>query len=168
MLVRRIALFFGLVFAVAASQIPEYAQQYRQRLGGAIDELQSIVARFDADSARQGLSEQQGVAHLTQDSDEFVRGRGFQMQDVIERLKTLAQTQTAMAQSGPLGRILILAGNFDPLIARRAYASYEPAAPVTAEGFGFGALGFLAGFGLMRLLAMPFRRRRKTRHLPAR
>jgi hypothetical protein len=42
MLVGRLALFFGLLLAVAASQIPEYAQQYRQRLGGAIDELQTI------------------------------------------------------------------------------------------------------------------------------
>ncbi len=59
MLVRRLTLFFGLVFAMAASQIPEYAQQYRQRLGGAIDELRTIVARFDEDSAREGLTEQQ-------------------------------------------------------------------------------------------------------------
>lgn len=168
MLVRRLALFFGLVFAMAASQIPEYAQQYRQRLGGAIDELRTIVARFDEDSAREGLTEQQGVARLAENSDQFVRERGLQMQDVVQRLNVLSRTETAMAQSGQVGRLLTLIGDFDPLIARRAYASYEPAVPVTGEGFALGALGFLAGFGLMRLIAMPFRRSRKARHALAR
>jgi hypothetical protein len=168
MLVGRLALFFGLLLAVAASQIPEYAQQYRQRLGGAIDELQAIVARFDQDSAREGLTEQQGLARLAGNGDEFVRGRGLQMRDVVERLKTLSRADAAMTRSGPLGRLIVLVGNFDPLIARRAYASYEPAVPVTSEGFGLAALGFLIGVAFTRLIAMPFRRfGRRDRHLPA-
>ena len=36
---RRLALAIGLVFAIIAAQAPEFAQQYRQRLGGALDEL---------------------------------------------------------------------------------------------------------------------------------
>ena len=36
---RRLGLAIGLLVAAVASQAPEFAQQYRQRLGGAIDEI---------------------------------------------------------------------------------------------------------------------------------
>ena len=39
--------------ALTASQLPEFAQQYRQRLGGALEELRQVVADFDADAERQ-------------------------------------------------------------------------------------------------------------------
>src|SRR5437763_12722940 len=83
MFLRRIAALIGLFFAVAASQLPEYAQQYRQRLGGAIDELNAVIDRFDAEAAQSGMDEQQGIAHLQQSEDRFVQQRGAQMRDTI-------------------------------------------------------------------------------------
>jgi hypothetical protein len=163
MLTSRLAVFFGALAALAASQIPEYAQQYRQRLGGAIDELQRIVAEFDADSARLGLTEDQGVARLSNDSDEFVRQRGVQMSEIVDRLQKLSHSNTAMAESGSIQRLATLATDFDPLIARRAYASYEPAFPVTSEGFVLAGLGFVAGSGIFWTLTAPFRRRGRSR-----
>lgn len=161
MLRSRLALCFGLLTGVAASQLPEYGQQYRQRLGGAIDELQPIVAAFDADCARQGLSRQEGVTRLLANEDPLARGRGSEIEETAQRLQKLVRSQTAMAQPGSVGRLAALAVEFDPLIARRAYESFEPAVPVTAEGFAFGGLGFVAGFGLFRLLGAPFARRKR-------
>ena len=43
MRVHPVAFVIGLLLGFALSQTPEFAQQYRQRLGGAIDELQRIV-----------------------------------------------------------------------------------------------------------------------------
>ena len=44
----------GLALGVVLSQFPEYAQQYTQRLGGAVDELRIITEDFDraADGGR--------------------------------------------------------------------------------------------------------------------
>ena len=42
------AVGFGVLGGFLASQGPEFSQQYRQRLGGAIDELNRVVARFDS------------------------------------------------------------------------------------------------------------------------
>jgi hypothetical protein len=44
----------SVVFAALFGQAPEFAQQYAQRLGGAIDELDRIVRHFDEDSRRSG------------------------------------------------------------------------------------------------------------------
>lgn len=46
----------GLCCALAASQFPEFSQQYKQRLSGAVDELAWVVERFDADAAALGMS----------------------------------------------------------------------------------------------------------------
>jgi hypothetical protein len=45
----------SLVFAALFGQAPEFAQQYAQRLGGAIDELDRIERHFDK-AFRRGLA----------------------------------------------------------------------------------------------------------------
>ena len=48
MILRYFALAVALAAGLVTSQLPEFSQQYRQRLGGAIDELSRILADFDA------------------------------------------------------------------------------------------------------------------------
>ena len=55
----------GAVFLAAASQFPEYSQQYVQRLGGAVDELRLVVADFDKSAAGVGLSRDAALASMT-------------------------------------------------------------------------------------------------------
>ena len=64
MLARRIALAIALIAGLMGTQAPEFAQQYRQRIGGALDELKRIVAEFEAETARQHLTPAQGVSQL--------------------------------------------------------------------------------------------------------
>ena len=52
---RPISFALSLLGAALATQAPEFAQQYRQRLGGAIDELRGMVAQFDAEASFCGL-----------------------------------------------------------------------------------------------------------------
>ena len=157
----RMAALIGLFFAVVTSQVPEYAQQYRQRLGGAIDELNTIIARFDAESAQSGMSEEQGITHLQQSDDRFVQQRGDQMRDTVARRDRLERQARAFAEAGPVGRMLVLAEDFDPRIAARAYQAYEPAVPTTSEGLIAAVIGFIFGGGLIHLIAWPIRRRRQ-------
>lgn len=64
LVLRRIALGFALFCGLIASQLPEFAQQYRQRLGGAIDELTAIVDQFAAEAASQGMDASKAIAQL--------------------------------------------------------------------------------------------------------
>ncbi len=161
MFLRRIALLIGLFAAVVTSQLPEYAQQYRQRLGGAIDELNTLIARFDEEAAQSGMNEEQGITHLQQSDDRFVQQRGDQMRDTIIRRDRLEKQAQDFAKAGPVGRIAVLAEDFDPMIARRAYESYEPAVPTTSEGLLAALIGFVFGGGLVHVAAWPIRKRRR-------
>lgn len=159
MLARRFALAVGLLLAVALSQAPEFIQQYRQRLGGAIDELHRIVARFDEEAQGQGLTRDAGLARLRANADPLVRARGDDLQEAVDRERRLAAQDRAFAEAGPLLQYWVFAERLDPELAGRTYAIFQPAVPVTPAGFGAGAAGLALGYGGIRLAAAPFRRR---------
>ena len=56
MFARVLTLAGGLSGAAGLSQFPEFSQQYAQRLGGAVEELQLFVEEFDADAAGVGMA----------------------------------------------------------------------------------------------------------------
>lgn len=148
MIRRSLAMFAGGVGAVAGSQMPEFAQQYQQRLGGAIDELRIVAQHFDADAARAGLDRAGGLARLEKDAESFVRDRGRSARVSFERLATLESQQRAMDAPDLLSRSLALLKDYDPMIAKNAWARFRPALPLTLEG----AIAALAGFALFALL----------------
>jgi hypothetical protein len=158
MILRRLALFIGLTFAFLTSQLPEYAQQYRQRLGGALDELNRMLVEFDSDAARLQMNREQGIARLGANADEFARQRAERVREDSARAARLQRQLVAFENAGPLARLHVLASEFDPAIAARAWSVYEPAIPATGEGATLAGAGFLTGWGLLRLLSL---RRRK-------
>lgn len=134
MIIGRIALFFALLFGIATTQMPEFLQQYRQRLGGAIDELTMIVAQFDAQSAGQNLTEDAAIARLEANPDPLVQGRGDEMQRIVARLAKLRRAATAFNEPDIADKWGTIAATFDPHIAARAYETFQPAVPTTGEG----------------------------------
>ncbi len=162
MILRRIVFFLALAFGVLASQLPEFAQQYRQRLGGAVDELNRIIGEFDADAARMQMDRSAGLDRLLRNADDFVRQRGEQIRTDAERLARLERQLQSYQEAGPFWRLATLARNYEPEIARRAAESFEPAVPVTSEGLIASATGFLLGWLGGRALIAPVQRRRRT------
>ena len=161
MIISRLALFVALLFGVAATQVPEYVQQYRQRLGGAIDELSAIVAQFDAETAGLGITEDAGVARLEANADPLAQARGRDMAALISRLARLRRLEASLDSTNAVVRWTTFVASFDPPIAARAYADYQPAVPTTFGGLIAGLAGFVIGGGLVHLLGLPIRHRHK-------
>jgi flagellar motility protein MotE (MotC chaperone) len=156
---RTVGLGAGLICAVAASQAPEFAQQYRQRLGGAIDELRTVVERFDADAASQNLDRQTALRRLSANPDPLAQRRAADASLNAARLSDLERQRSEMQNSGSFGRIVSLVSEADPDVIHGTTAAFEPAVPTTLEGAVAAGGGFVLGYGLIRLLARPFRRR---------
>jgi hypothetical protein len=169
MLIPRLSFAFAILSAVAASQLPEFAQQYRQRLGGAIDELNREVVQFDADADAAHLTPEGAIDRLRQNADSLAQRRGDAMVYAVERLGRLERQRDSFATAGPLLRVAVMMRDFDVPIASRAFENFEPAVPTTSESFVCMAIGFVAGGGLVRLLGLPFRRRAQPQQpVPAR
>lgn len=168
MIGRVVAMFLGGLGAVGASQAPEFAQQYAQRLGGAVDELRAIVQNFDQDAAREGLTREAGLQRLEGSTDGFVMRRGRSLRGTVERYERLQAQQAAMTTPDAVSRVVALAKGYDAGIARRAMDDFRPAVPVTLEGLFFGLAGFLGGALAGAGLAAPFARAKGVKAYPAR
>lgn len=165
--VRIIAFGLGIFGGIVASQGPEYSQQYRQRLGGAVDELQRVIARFDADASANNETRESAIARLRSNPDDFVSRQGVGMQANVERLGRLQSHREAMIQAGPFARVALMLRDGDQDVMEAAYRDFEPAVPVTEEGLLSTAIGFITVWGGVLLLAGFMRsfRRPRTRNV---
>ena len=148
----------------AASQVPSFAQQYKQRLGGTIDELARIVVAFDRDAKAHGLKREAAVARFSEANDPFLARRGRSMALTIERWHDMSDHWRALDGMSSLTTLPTLLGGLDVELARRTWDAYRPAIPMTPTGLLHAGAGFLltrlALGGLTRLL---FGRRRRRR-----
>ncbi|MGO4573516.1 DUF2937 family protein [Microvirga sp. 2TAF3] len=162
-IVRIVAFGFGLLGGVLASQGPEFSQQYRQRLGGAIDELNKVLQRFDADAQVNGETQATAIARLRGNPDNLVSRQGVAMQANTERLTRLQAHRQTMLEAGPFMRVALMVRDGDVDVMEAAYRDFEPAVPVTEEGILAAAAGFIALWGGFLLLAGFLRSLRRPR-----
>jgi len=155
---RRLVVFLlALAGGVAGSQAPEFAQQYRQRLGGAIEELRAIVVRFDEDARRNGLDREEALATYGRAGEPFLRDRGMSMTQVIARFDALLRQRERIEATPPALRPLALLRQPDRRVLEGTWADYRPAVPVGPEGWLWAAVGLLLLGALAALLARLFR-----------
>jgi hypothetical protein len=166
MFARRFALAVAVLAGLIGSQGPEFAQQYRQRLGGALEELNRIIAEFDAEARRQNLTPAEGLSRLEANADPLARQRGEDMAEAIDRAKRLSDELQAIS-AGPLTRLYVVARDFDPEIARSTLDNYEPAAPLTLGALAAAGFAAFWGWAATHLIAWPFRRRSRLRAMRA-
>lgn len=164
MLVRMIVLAGGVAGAAGLSQFPEFTQQYRQRLAGAVDELSVVTADFDASAAAEGLSREAALESMG--ADGFIGRRHQDMARAFDRLEDLRADLALLSGAGAFERVYYASHMTDREVARRALEDFKPAMPVTFEGMSFAGAGFVLGavalsllLGLLRMLIWPFRRR---------
>jgi len=164
MLRRLIAGAGGIGLALVLSQFPEYAQQYTQRLGGAVDELRVITEDFDRAAEAGGLDRAQALERYNASNDAFLAGRGTSMTATFQRYDQLSETLLRIEGAGPVERLQALPAYLDTDIGRRTLENYRPAVPVTMEGILYAGAGFILGYlmisALVRFFALPFKRRR--------
>lgn len=157
MFARRLALAIAVLAGLIGSQGPEFAQQYRERLGGALDELRRIIAEFDAEAQRERLTPPEAIRRLEQNGDPLARERGRDMAETMARADRLQDQLEAMQSAGPVRRLYVFAKDFDPEIAERTLENYEPATPLSLEAVAAGVLAAFWGWAATHLVALPFR-----------
>lgn len=146
-----------LVSGLAGAQLPEFSQQYRQRLGGAVDELRTIVERFDADARAENLDRTAALRRHLENADDLIKRRGRAMIDTIARHERLESFRKELAGSSSFALVMNLSTRMDGQIAQATWRDFQPAIPVTAEGGVLAAIGALFGWLLAKLLALPRR-----------
>lgn len=161
-------LIAGCLGAAIACQAPAFMQQYKQRLGGAIDELATVVRHFERDARAAGMDRASAIERYSNSGDQFFVQRGVSMQGTIERWHDMSDHWRAMTAAPVLTRLPTFITGADRALMARTWDAYKPAIPTTPEGLGYGGAGFLLSHlifgGLLSLLRGG---RRKDRRIEA-
>jgi hypothetical protein len=136
-------------FAAHFGQAPEFAQQYAQRLGGAIDELDRTVRHFDEDSRRSGYDRPGALALMGRNQEQLIRDQATRMSETIDRLSKLRAQQAAMNQPGSFTRVSAFANGYDQDIASRTWRDFQFALPFSADAILFMGAGFIVSLLLL-------------------
>lgn len=152
---------------VAFSQMPEFMQQYLQRLGGHLDEARRQVAQFRHVAEQSGLSLDRLIAQTGSNTDPAVARLGSVMTESVHRVEELQAAQTALANASLWERPFVFMSNVDSEIARATWSMFKPAVPTTVEGLVYALLGM---FVLLTIyhggVRYPISRVARRRHAP--
>ena len=163
---RILMLLTMLITGTATSQLPEFSQQYRQRLGGAIDALEKVLSDFQRDATSNGLTFNEAIALQKASDEEFIQARGHSMEAADRRLHNLKEQKVQLQDAGSLRSIMVIAQSLDGELARATMDDYELGVPVTSEGLVSAVLGGVGGLFGIRILMFLFGIRRRFRKAP--
>ena len=135
--------------ALTSSQFPSFYAQYLQSLGGRLDQARLQAARLEALAADLGLTAEAYIARLGASTDEAVSRAGGLASGLLEDRAQLQVAYDALAGAALWERPFSFAFWGDTAIAQATLNRYQPALPVTPEGFAYAALGLLLGLGLV-------------------
>ena len=134
--------------AVLCSQLPEFFQQYLQRLGGHLDEARRQLEQFRDTAAQGGLTLDQLIAKTNAAPEPVVANLGKVMADTELRVQVLSSSEAAIRGASVWTRPFVFLRHCDPRIAHATWAAFKPGVPTTAEG------ALYAGMGMLLLLAL--------------
>jgi len=155
----------SVVLSLVFGQLPEFAQQYAQRLGGAIDELNRLVGRFDQDARRSGYDREGALALMQRNQEQLVRDQATRMSETIDRLTRLRGQQTAMKQGGLFTRVGAFATGYDQELAARTWSDFNFGLPLSSDAILFTALSFLMSLLLVGIATIGLGRLVRVRRL---
>lgn len=134
--------------AVVACQLPEFIQQYLQRLGGRLDEARRQLAQFTDIAAQSRLSLADFIDRTSHNADTSVARLAGVMRDTVSRVDSLSAADSAIRHASLWEKPFVFFSHFDPDIARATLSIYKPAVPTTLEGLVYAVLGMLVVLGL--------------------
>jgi hypothetical protein len=153
----------ALLPAVLFSQAPELVQQYRQRLGGAANELATVVRNFEEDSHRSGYTQQGALDLMGRNSEQLVRDQAERMRGYIDRLQRLRQQQAALGSGVTLTSLITVAREYDAPLMDQTWNDFVPAIPTTFLGLTTALLGWIAGYLVLFLTTLARRLTQRRR-----
>jgi hypothetical protein len=154
--------------AVIFSQIPEFMQQYAQRLGGHLDEARRQLQQFQQAAMQSGLTLDRFITQTATNSDNAVAKLGGVMSRAVTRADTLESAQSALQNASLWSRPFVFLRHVDSSIAQATWSILKPAVPTTLEGLVYAGCGMLIFIAIYHLgIKYPIVRVRARRVQPA-
>ena len=127
------------IAVIAAGCIPSFIAQYRQRIGGMLNQVQLDLAPFQviADKFHHG-SLQELIRHHLDSSDLTFYSEGAAIQAMVDSAERLSHAFKAL-DATLFNQLIYLLTQFDPEIARATWQIFSPAFGLSVESMVFSA-----------------------------
>lgn len=129
--------------ALAFSQMPEFMQQYLQRLGGHLDEARRHLQEFQNVANQSGVTLDKLITNTRASADAVMVRLGDVIAGTSERVHELASAEAALRNASPFTRPFVFLRHLDHDIASSAWTVFKPAVPTTFEGALYAAAGIV-------------------------
>lgn len=136
---------FLVLGALLGSQIPSWMQQYNQRLGGHVNELQSLTEKLNGMAIALGKTPEEYLRKLLTSSDADIVKQGEFIQSIYERSEQLSYAWKRLLDSPVWEKPFILIKTIDYDVASSTLASFQPSLSLTLEGIVYTGVGILIG-----------------------
>jgi hypothetical protein len=133
---------------LAAGCVPSFVAQYRQRVGGMLDQASKDLALFqDIANRFHGGDLQRLIKHHLASTDPTFRSEGTAIQTLVENVAQLKASLAALSTDF-YGQLMYLARNGDATVAKATWDTFVPAMSLTPEAllfaFATGVIVWLA------------------------
>lgn len=134
----RIVLVAGIV---AAGCIPSFISQYRQRVGGRLDQVLKDIEPFQqiANLYHHG-SLKELIQHHLNSTDTTFHDEGAALQAMVSSAEQLRRALQSLNTDVFHQLSYLLTGGMDPLIAQSTWEIYSPSFNLTVESVVFGSI----------------------------
>lgn len=159
-MIRALCLIGGLTGATGLSQMPEFSQQYLQRLAGQVDELTRQAVEFDETALADGMGREEMLQAMA--ATPLVASQEALWRRTFGRHARLSENLMILRDAAPLERLTLLHRMADPATVRAVWEDFTPAMPLGMAGAASAGAGFLGGWAvfaaLIGVFVWPFRR----------
>jgi hypothetical protein len=144
-----ILLVFVLAGAIGGSQVPQFVQQYLQRLGGALQIAQEFVGKYEPLARSEGLTIDAFARQLADSADPKAARLGQAVLGQVERTAALEEHAELLTAAAPLVRPWELIRHHDAELLAGTWRDYRYTLTLDPV---FGAAGAFAGLLLTAML----------------
>ncbi|HKB92475.1 MAG TPA: DUF2937 family protein [Opitutaceae bacterium] len=134
--------------AILFSQLPEFIQQYLQRLGGHLDEARRQLAQFEGVARQSNLTLDQFIEKTSANTEPSVARLGEVMHQTVLRVQDLTSSEIAIRNASLFARPFVFLQHMDGSIAHATWSVFQPAVPTTIEGLLYAGIGVILMLGV--------------------
>jgi hypothetical protein len=139
--------------AFVGSQIPEFFQQYTQRLSGHVSELHRLLNQMRQVASYSNKTLEQYIHKFISSSDPDFVHQGEFMQGMVSRFDELNQALNYLMQSSMWLKPYVFAKGIQYDIAHATLSSFQPGINLNVEGFCYAVGGILVGWVFYQILS---------------
>ena len=133
----------SVVGAIIFIQIPTFIVQYKQRLGGHVDELGRLINQYKSAAAGNGKTVKEYIElHLNSGVNEFI-STGELMTENIARFTDLSLTLQNLSESSGIKKLFIFLKSMDLDIFKETYKDFVPGISFNLDSIIYCLVGII-------------------------